>query len=54
MSKSRELLGLIAGFAAGTFLGAIFMSTGRSKSEKDKNDKGKENEGQPKTVILEN
>jgi len=54
MSRSRELLGLIAGFAAGTFLGAVFMSTGKSKSDKSKNDKSTEKEEHPKTFIHEN
>lgn len=54
MSRSRELLGLIAGFAAGTFLGAIFMTTGKIKSDKNKDDKAKNKEEHAKTIILEN
>jgi hypothetical protein len=54
MSRSRELLGLIAGFAAGTLLGAIFMSTGKIKTEKQKDDKAKNKEEYTKTIIHEN
>jgi hypothetical protein len=34
MAKSRELFGLILGFAAGTVLGAFFMSFGRKRDTK--------------------
>lgn len=44
MAKTKELLGLIVGFAAGTFLGALFSV---SKShETEKNDKNKKDEKQ--------
>ncbi len=47
MIKGKVLLGLLAGFAAGTMLGALFASTG-SKGEitdkKKKNDPSKKNE----------
>jgi hypothetical protein len=36
MARTKELLGLIVGFAAGTFLGALFVATDKSKSEKKK------------------
>jgi len=36
MARTKELLGLIVGFAAGTFLGAIFVATEKSKSDKKK------------------
>ncbi len=39
MAKTKELIGLIVGFAAGTFLGALFVAADGSKSEKKKKDK---------------
>ena len=37
MAKTKELLGLIVGFAAGTFLGALFVGACNTKSSKKKN-----------------
>ena len=54
MSRARALLGLIAGFAAGTFLGAVFMSTGKIKTDKNKDENTKAKEDHAKTIILEN
>lgn len=42
MAKTKGLLGLIVGFAAGTFLGALFVAAG--SSNKDKKKKKKEEE----------
>ena len=36
MAKTKELLGLIVGFAAGTFLGALFVGANKSKYDKKK------------------
>ena len=36
MAKTKELFGLIVGFAAGTFLGALFVGASKSKSDKKK------------------
>ncbi len=36
MAKTKELLGLIVGFAAGTFLGALFVASESSKKKKKK------------------
>lgn len=43
MAKSKELFGLIVGFAAGTFLGAMFMAIDRCKAKKKK-EKDKESD----------
>ncbi|MFN3556149.1 MAG: hypothetical protein ACK4VN_09330 [Bacteroidales bacterium] len=45
MAKTKELLGLIVGFAAGTFLGALFVAADRSDKKK------KKKEEQPEKVI---
>lgn len=42
MAKTKELIGLIVGFAAGTFLGALFVAAGKDSSNKKKKDKKKE------------
>ncbi len=42
MAKTKGLFGLIVGFAAGTFLGAMFAMAGSPKSEKKKTKKEKE------------
>lgn len=42
MAKTKELLGLIVGFAAGTFLGALFVGADKTQPEKKKKDKKKE------------
>jgi hypothetical protein len=34
MSRTKELLGLITGFAAGTFLGALYVTVGRKSNAK--------------------
>ncbi len=44
MAKTKELLGLIVGFAAGTFLGALFSGT--KSHDFEKNDKKKKDEKQ--------
>ena len=36
MAKTKQLLGLVVGFAAGTFLGALFVAADASKSDKKK------------------
>ena len=36
MARTKELLGLIAGFAAGTLLGALFVAADNPGSEKKK------------------
>ncbi len=46
MAKTKQLFGLIVGFAAGTFLGALFTAAGKSKS-----DKKKEKEKEAKVVF---
>ncbi|MFN2395301.1 MAG: hypothetical protein ABR597_06390 [Bacteroidales bacterium] len=43
MAKTKELLGLIVGFAAGTFLGALFVGACNTKSSKKKKEE-KEND----------
>ncbi len=48
MARSKELLGLIAGFAAGTLLGALFVATDPSKSDKKKK---KEKEREAKVIF---
>ncbi len=50
MARTKELLGLIAGFAAGTFLGAIFVATDKSGSDKT-NKKEQEKVKEAKVVI---
>lgn len=50
MAQTKELLGLIAGFAAGTFLGAIFVASGKSRSDKKKK-KDKEKLKEAKVII---
>lgn len=44
MAKTKELIGLIVGFAAGTFLGALFVGADKSKTSKKKKKKEKEAE----------
>ncbi len=54
MARTKELLGLIAGFATGTFLGALFVATGKPKSDKDKDeekDKDKKKVKEAKVIL---
>lgn len=53
MARTKELLGLIAGFAAGTFLGALFVATDNPKSDKEKDkDKDKENKKEKEAKVV--
>lgn len=49
MAKTKELIGLIVGFAAGTFLGALFVGADRTKNDKKK--KKKDNEAKKVVVV---
>lgn len=44
MAKTKELFGLIVGFAAGTFLGALFVAADGSKKKDKEKEKEKEEE----------
>jgi uncharacterized membrane-anchored protein YhcB (DUF1043 family) len=51
MAKSKELIGLIAGFSAGTFLGAMFMRWGNSSTQRLK-DKEREKDKESVEVVV--
>jgi hypothetical protein len=51
MAKSKELIGLIAGFSAGTFLGAMFMKWGNNSTPRSK-DKEREKAKESVEVVV--
>lgn len=53
MAKTKELLGLIVGFAAGTFLGALFSGSKTQDSEKKDKKKKEEKQSNGSAIHLE-